>query len=318
MTHIGCGTNPLHPREGKCPGGLRQNWGYDNASPVQAWWMDRGKEVAEKIMTSSTFGTRVKSSLRHYRVETRLAKPFPQTVHGFSLMGSQAMVDGTFEPEETAIFQRCIQDYDVVVNIGANVGYYCCLALKAGKRVIAFEPHPTNLKILYANLWANGWQDQVEIYPVALADKPGIVRMFGCGTGASLVEGWAGAHDFTLVPALALDTLLENRFPSERIFFLMDVEGAEWFVLQGAKRVLAKQPKPQWMVEIAVQEHQPSGVKINPYLLQTFELFWEHGFEAWTAVEDSRKIDCDEIAEIIRSGTDSLGTHNFLFREPGF
>lgn len=47
------------------------------------------------------------------------------------------MASGDFEPEETRLIQDLLQEVDTLVNIGANVGYYCCHALSLGKRVIA-------------------------------------------------------------------------------------------------------------------------------------------------------------------------------------
>ncbi|MCC6509564.1 MAG: FkbM family methyltransferase [Pirellulaceae bacterium] len=261
------------------------------------------------------FAAHVRSTLRFYRHERRQSQSPRTTPLGFRLMGSQAMEDGTFEPEETAIFQRCIADCDVLINVGANVGYYCCLALQAGKHVVAYEPMPGNQRLLYKNIWANDWQDRIEIFPVALSDQPGVLKIYGGGTGASLISGWAGAQDYSLVPASTLDLTLHDRFGRQRLFLLVDIEGAELSMLRGAQNLLARQPKPTWLVEIAVSEHQPAGVALNPNLLATFDLFWQAGYQAWTAQSKSRLVTRDEVEAIAASGHDTLGTHNFLFIE---
>lgn len=257
----------------------------------------------------------VRASLRFYRENRRFAAPPPVRSMGFRFIGSRDMESGQFEPEETAIFKRIIAGADVLLNVGANVGYYCCLALQAGKRVVAYEPLPSNQRALYTNIWANGWQQQIEVLPIALSDQPQILKLYGGGTGASLVAGWAGVDsaNYTLVPASTLDLTIQDRFRDDRVFLLVDVEGAEFRMLQGAWRVLAREPKPVWMVEIAVHEHQPKGTAINPQLLSTFELFWQAGYKAWTAQASSRLVERDEIAAIAASGKDTLGTHNFLF-----
>lgn len=257
----------------------------------------------------------VRASLRFYRENRRYASPPAERSMGFRFMGSAAMESGQFEPEETAIFRRIIAGSDVLINVGANVGYYCCLALQAGKRVVAYEPLPSNQRSLYTNIWANGWQEQIEVFPLALSDKPQILKLYGGGTGASLVDGWAGvdSENYTLVPASTLDLTIQDRFQDQRVFLLVDVEGAEFSMLQGAARMLAREPKPVWMVEIAVNEHQPKGIAINPQLLQTFDLFWQSGYQAWTAQESPRQIERDEVAAVVASGKDTLGTHNFLF-----
>ena len=69
--------------------------------------------------------------------------------------------------------------------------------------------------------------------------------------------------------------------------------------------MLNMKPKPIWLVEISVKEHQPKGISVNPNLLKTFELFWSKGYEAVTADQYLKKITLTEV--------DSLGIHNFLF-----
>lgn len=259
----------------------------------------------------------VRSSLRYYRENRRYAASPDMRPMGFRFVGSRAMESGQFEPEETAIVNRIVADCDVLINVGANVGYYCCVALAAGRQVVAYEPLPSNLRGLLTNVWANGWQDRIEVFPLALCDRPQILKIFGGGTGASLIDGWAGAdsQNFTLVPASTLDLTLQERFSDRRVFLLVDVEGAELAMLRGAQRMMSRTPKPTWLVEIAISEHQPQGVAINPHLLETFELFWRAGYQAWTAQATPRPVHRAEVAAIAQSGRDTLGTHNFIFAE---
>lgn len=51
------------------------------------------------------------------------------------LAGGPAMVAGTFEPAETQLVRELVQEVGILVNVGANVGYYCCHALRMGKAV---------------------------------------------------------------------------------------------------------------------------------------------------------------------------------------
>jgi hypothetical protein len=97
----------------------------------------------------------------------------------------------------------------------------------------------------------------------------------------------------------------------------VDIEGAERLMLAGASSFLVQQPKPVWMVEISVAEHQPQGTAINPHLLSTFQVFWDRGYEAWTADRRLRFVAPAEVERIARTGENSLGTHNFLFIEQG-
>jgi len=234
---------------------------------------------------------------------------------GFKFSGNEAMERGLHEPEEVEIVKKYLNSCDVFINIGANLGYYCCIALQQGVKTVAFEPIDMNLKYLYANVKANNWEDNIEVFPVALSSKSGLIEIYGGGTGASLIQGWAETPKEIrrLVPVLSLDDVLGERFSGKRCFFLVDIEGAEKFMLEGAIKHLGMKPKPVWMIEICISEHQPQGTKINPHLLSTFQTFWKEGYEARTANQDFAIVTEEEISKIIESGNDTLHTHNFLF-----
>jgi len=241
-----------------------------------------------------------------------------ETTMGFKFIGSSTIQLGKFEPEETEVFKSIINNVDILVNVGANIGYYCCLALVRNKYVIAFEPINLNVKHLLRNIKANNWEDRIEVYPIALSNKKsGAIEIYGGGTGASLIRGWAGTpvNYVNLVPISTLDNVIGNRLKNKRSFIVVDIEGAEKYMLEGATSVLEMTPKPIWMMEITVSEHQPKGVKINPNLLSTFQLFWERGYIARTANIENRVVLSDELNQIIKTGVDTLHTHNFLFIE---
>jgi FkbM family methyltransferase len=242
-----------------------------------------------------------------------------QTPMGFKLIGNPSMQKGEYEPEETEIAIKIISRVDVFINIGANIGYYCCVALKHGKQVVAFEPMDHNLRYLLRNIKANNWASPIEVYPLALSNDVGVIEIFGGGPQASLIPGWgSGPGQYvTLVPSSTLDNVLHSRFQGQRCFVLVDIEGAEQMMLGGASSFIDRDPKPIWMIEISVTENQPAKARINPNLVSTFRVFWDRGYEAWTADKQCRIIHPDEVEEIARGGTDHFSTHNFLFIEKG-
>src|SRR5437879_4053080 len=63
-----------------------------------------------------------------------------------------------YEPDIANVMLRCLTDGDVVVDVGANVGFFTILASElvgASGRVIAFEPGQENLQRLSKNLELN-------------------------------------------------------------------------------------------------------------------------------------------------------------------
>ncbi|WP_426991293.1 FkbM family methyltransferase [Methylomonas sp. CM2] len=256
-------------------------------------------------------------SYRYLRDSWQLYNEPVETPHGFKLIGNKAMQSGQFEIEETKLVKKLLTKCDMFINVGANIGYYCCLALTYNKNIIAFEPINTNLIYLLKNLKANHCQDNAEVYPLALSNKNGIIEIYGGGTMASLLPGWSHTPPqyVTLAPCSTFDTILQSRFLDKRLLILVDVEGAEYYFLQGALSVINRDPKPIWMLEINICEHFPDEVAVNPNLLSTFKLFLNNGYDAYTASSKPEPVNLSQIEEIVDSGVDTLKTHNFLFVE---
>ena len=241
-----------------------------------------------------------------HRCKTRM------TEHGFLFGGNAVMQKGSFEREESRLICRCLEVASVFVDVGANVGYFTCIARQMGRRVIAIEPCIQNLEFLYMNLSANRWTD-VEVFPVCLGEQPGLSILYGWGTGASMVRKWAGCSDFQQrsVPISTLDILLGDRFGEEKIVIKVDVEGLEYLVLQGAQRTLKRCPSPVWLVEVCLTEHHPAG--INPHFQDVFRIFWEQGYQAKTIGKDSKVVTQHDVERWVKEGRRDFGYVNYVF-----
>jgi FkbM family methyltransferase len=235
------------------------------------------------------------------------------TPFGFRLAGSKDAARGQFEPEETAFLAAILQRGDVFVDVGANVGFYTCLAASKGAHVVAIEPLSENLAYLYRNITENGFGD-VEVFPLGVSDTPGLLSLYGGGTGASMLAGWAGATEAyrRTVATTTLDIVLSNRFSGRHLVIKVDVEGAELPVLRGAVSVLRAAPRPSWLVEIVLTENQPSG--INAHFEQTFEMFWSHGYSAYTADKEAKPVLPEDVRGWVSQRRRSFGGYNYLFR----
>ncbi len=243
-----------------------------------------------------------------------MAEPIA-TPWGFKLSGNAAMATGAFEPKQTEFVRKILPEVDVLVNVGANVGYYCCHALSLGTPVIAFEPVERNLRYLCRNIKINGWSN-AEIYPIALSNSVGVSEIYGGNTGASLVKGWAGAPEsyVTLVPSSTMDLVLGTRLQGKKVLLVVDVEGAEKWVVQGAKNMLINNPKPTWVMEITTTDHQPDGVTINPYLKDVFELFFNNGYQSFIFDREFAPITLSDVDRVMK-GIETFNTHNFIFSD---
>lgn len=240
------------------------------------------------------------------------------TPRGFVLVGGNsqhhvAMQRGSFEPEETTLLIDSLSRTDVFVDVGANIGYYAAIARQAGKHVVCVEPLESNLDSMYATFAENNWSD-IEIFPMGAGESPSIAFLYGASsTGASLLQHWAGASRIfrRTIPITTLDILLAERFDGRRLFIKIDVEGLEYRVLLGAKKVFDMEPKPRWLVEISLCEYHPEGM--NPNYLQIFEMFWQHGYVAKTADARQKVICHADVEKWVKTGQSDSGVINYLF-----
>jgi FkbM family methyltransferase len=253
--------------------------------------------------------------VRQLRAARVVAEEPTRASGGFLFSGNRQMLDGTFEPEETLWITRALRTADVFIDVGANVGYYTCLARAAGVKAVAIEPLSRNLVVLYKNLQANGWDD-VEVFPVGVGQASRIVDLYGDTTGASLVQGWAGAptNNREAIALSTLDIVAGSRFAGRRVVVKIDIEGAELDALRGATLLLASNPAPEWMVEIMLRDHHPLGA--NPHFAAAFELMWSYGYSAHTADSQLRLIQRDDVSRWLSSARLDFGSHNYVFKKP--
>jgi FkbM family methyltransferase len=139
----------------------------------------------------------------------------------------------------TVAWLETLTPQDRLFNVGANVGSYALIAAKRGTQTFAFEPGFHNYAALCANTLANELGGQLIPLPFALGAKTGW-QIFGY---PSTETGSAG-----LVPnarqmalnhlMLRLDDAIQLYGIGQPTALLIDVDGAEAGVLQGAERAL--------------------------------------------------------------------------------
>ena len=157
----------------------------------------------------------------------------------------------TGEPETLDWIDRWVKDGTTLFDIGANVGVFSIYAAlrSPGARIVAFEPEYANLHVLKDNLIANGVQERVDVYSIALGSRTGISRLHIQDTtpGAALHTESKETLDQTRthkpvvwregVYAMTLDAFCEEtRITPDCV--KMDVDGTEREILDGARQIL--------------------------------------------------------------------------------
>lgn len=152
----------------------------------------------------------------------------------------------------------------------------------------------------------------MEVYPVALGSQPGIATLWDASTAESLICGWVGALLLLrqTVAVCALDILWGASFAGRRLIIKIDVEGAEYAVLEGGGSIVAMSPRPRWLLEICLSEHHPAG--LNPNYARTFERCWHNGYEARTTDKESRIVSPADVKRWLISRPCAFG-HNYVF-----
>lgn len=160
------------------------------------------------------------------------------------------MFNGKYESATTGIFQKLLVPGDVVIDIGANIGYFSLLAgsiVGVTGRVLSFEPETNNMEALCRNISLNGFKN---IYPArfAISDYSGISEFHVSinDPAHSLIK--TGVHSST-VPVMVntLDRLvLEDNIK----LIKTDTEGNELAVLRGAESVIRKSEDISLIIEV--------------------------------------------------------------------
>jgi FkbM family methyltransferase len=160
----------------------------------------------------------------------------------------------SFEPDVAQVLVKVLRAGDVVVDVGANVGYLTVMAallIGPSGHVVAFEPGAANLERLRANLALNNCTN-VTVIDKAVTNRVGEVEFFinsddsggnalwDPGQYPGNVKSLANPIRITVAGA-TLDAEWERlRLPPPTVIKI-DTEGAEQLVLEGARNLLASQ-----------------------------------------------------------------------------
>ncbi len=147
----------------------------------------------------------------------------------------------SWERQTVSMFKKVVKEGDIVVDLGANIGYYTLLAARlvgrSGK-VYAFEPEPVNYSLLLKNIEINGY-DNVIPTQKAISDTTGTVRLFldNEDTGAHTIYQPGDKREFIEVESVRLDNFFKGKECPINVI-KMDIEGAEIAALSGMDKII--------------------------------------------------------------------------------
>lgn len=206
-------------------------------------------------------------------------------------IGCWLIRDGFWESWITLLFLREVRPGDVVIDVGANYGYYAMLAAYQGASVVAVEPHPVLAEAITRSAWDGGLTEEVQVVQMAAgAAKRPAVLVAPCGhRGISRIVGQDVAPSdeeerFT-VTQVPLDEIVEYAD-----LVKVDVEGSEVAVWDGMVR-LREHRGLRMLIEVAPDR----GYSLTQWL----DAVHAQGWQYYRVSEDGQPVPTSK-AEIVR------------------
>jgi len=185
----------------------------------------------------------------------RLPKSFKKTFQSY-------IISSGWEELTTHMFKKVVKEGDVVVDLGANLGYYTLLAARlVGQKgkVYAFEPEPINYSLLLKNIELNGYDNIVAVQK-AVSNLAGKVRLFldSKDTGAHTIYQHGDQREGVEIESVTLDEFLKDK--GYRVDVIkMDIEGAEMAAFTGMERIIRENDKLKIFIEFYFPGIRRSG-----------------------------------------------------------
>jgi FkbM family methyltransferase len=155
------------------------------------------------------------------------------------------LVGGFYEKLELDVFERISNLSNTIIDVGANIGLYACIAASRGPdscTVVAFEPVPENLQYLRQNLEQNNLSARVVVEGKAIGESAGDIKIYlaegSIGTHSPSSENALGSTTYISAPMVTLDEYAAEHLQRPVDVLKVDVEGYEGAVLRGASHML--------------------------------------------------------------------------------
>jgi FkbM family methyltransferase len=219
--------------------------------------------------------------------------------------------EGRWEPWVTEFFVREIGPGDVFVDIGANCGFFSILAAHlVGPQgfVIAFEPQQRLATLVRNSLMINGFDAYSRVETVAVGEEVGEATLGHVGTlrgSASLTPGFGdGITAGDQVRVRPLDHAISDISrsagrPIVPTIMKVDVEGYEFSVWKGMKKVLSDCRDLTILLEFAPVRYEGLGQKASDFVDEMIA----EGFTLSVLRHDSteRPLSANTVEEIMQS-----------------
>ena len=253
--------------------------------------LSTGKGYGQKIHFLKSLIMKTESVLKTDYAETWGGKIHVHNDDTGSL--STLSISGVFGPRDTQTMKDNVFSGNIVVDLGANIGYFTCLLAKIvgeGGKVFAFEPDPRNLKLLRRNIQENDYKNVI-IADKAVSDVNGSCTLYSSqkkfGANRIFESKKNQTQDFIPIKSetICLDDYFEKQNLLKKIDFIkIDIEGSEFRAFNGMKKILELNNNLKIFTEIAPSLLEDAGSSGK----QVLDFLQEHKFINFF-ISDNRK-----------------------------
>ncbi|MCK5259532.1 MAG: FkbM family methyltransferase [Candidatus Omnitrophica bacterium] len=218
---------------------------------------------------------------------------------------------GVYEENETEFINKEVKVGDIVLDIGANIGYHTLIFAKLvgeNGKVFAFEPDPTSFDLLERNVRNNGYKNVVLINK-AVAEKSGRLKLFLSEDNLAdhRIYDSQDGRNFIEIESVRLDDYFKD-FSGKINFIKMDIEGSEYGAVKGMFDLLKKTENVKIISEFWPFGLRRSGVEPAEYL----EVLRTYGLSFYEFNEKEKKLDAVDVAKLLKTYTVEKENHTNL------
>lgn len=206
----------------------------------------------------------------------------PRTINGFRLrlpVRYFRYFPDDYEAPNIQFLQSSVQEGSVVLDVGAHIGLFSVIAARCvgqhGK-VVAYEPTPTTFRLLRHTIHINQLKNVVTPVTAAVGHESGEINFYVSDNAAdnsnSLVAYKTDRKLYPVtVPLTTIDLQVREQGLSRVDFIKIDVEGAEYDTLRGARETLTTY-KPKVILAIHPDAIESKGDSLHAILQELHRL----------------------------------------------
>jgi FkbM family methyltransferase len=193
---------------------------------------------------------------------------FPPKCHLFE----RACVEGIYERDTTNLILSLIQPGTTYFDAGANIGLLSVpvLAMHPSVKVVSIEANPQTLLYLKKTHASADRRQDWTIIEAAVGAADGEADFWSGSAAMGAFDGLrdtgrGGAKRPIRVPVQSLDKIWRTQGSPAISVIKMDIEGAEYFALQGATEITSRE-KPIFVIEWTEKNLRPYEVNFDKIL----------------------------------------------------